>query len=334
MARLPSLAVLLGMAAIVISCKREKNDVIPDDISVSSIEQVLNSGNISLIQLLDRVRGSVGRRGPGSKTIWSRKNEYGLGLYVSANHVYGINTWSSRSAQSFDLYIHNSGIFETSQIPPASGSISLGKTLSADFPLLHFNISPNVTDQTIHPLEDFYLGVIDNQRTEQAPVAKYPSLVQTGFPLQMYDPFGRTKATRTWADPIAGEQAIAIGYPRDQVNYPNGAVCYGKILSDIEAEQVMLKLKIAGDSEATVTYRPQAEFFVDAAAVAGMSGGGVFNAQGQLLGIMVRASNHRQGPKIIRVVKMSFIKSRLMEFYESLPQQQKLKIEPFIGDEL
>ena len=47
------------------------------------------------VNLINMVRGSVGTNGRGSKVIWSRKNDYKLGLFVSANHVYGINTWTS-----------------------------------------------------------------------------------------------------------------------------------------------------------------------------------------------------------------------------------------------
>lgn len=316
------------------SCKRN-NPIPPEsDLDVPKMEEILNGKDQNLINLLNRVRGSVGRRGSGSKTIWSRKNDYGLGLYISANHVYNITGWNSRNAHFFNLSSENPGIFETSQIPPINGSIALGHTLIADFPFIHFNISTGATNTTLLPAEDFYIGIIDNQRAEQSPLANYPEFVKTSVPLQMYDPDNRTKATPTWNIAVAGEKVIAVGYPQDKANYPNGAVAYGKILSDTEATQTIQKLKIAGDTEGDIPYNSSAEFLIDAQAIAGMSGGGVFNADGQLLGIMVRASDKENAPKIIRAVKISHIKSTMIEFYNSLPETDKSRIRPFISGEL
>jgi hypothetical protein len=320
------------------SCHKKSNSG-PDDPpaikpAVARIEDVLNGSDQSQINILNKVRGSVGKRGPASKTIWSRKNDYGVGLYISANHVYGLSGWNSRNAQFFNLFTDNPGIFETSQIPPVNGNIALGNTLIADFPLMHFDISPNATNTTILPSEDFYLGIIDNQRIEQGPLPKYPNLVQTTTPLQMFDTDNRTTAVQTWNTPVAGEKAMVVGYPQDQANYPNGAVAYGKILSDTEAADVIQQLKNAGDTEGDVAYHPGAEFFVAAQAIAGMSGGGVFNTAGQLLGIMVRASDKEKAPKIIRVVKVAYIKAKMVEFYNGLSETGKPKIKPFISGEL
>jgi hypothetical protein len=316
------------------SCKRNNPIVPKSDLDVPKIEEILTGNDQNLINLLNKVRGTVGRRGAGSKTIWSRKNDYGLGLYISANHVYNISGWNSRNAQFFDLSSENLGIFETSQIPPINGSIALGNTLIADFPLMHFNISISATNKTLLPIEDFYLGIIDDQRAEQGPLPKYPELIKTAAPLQLYDPENRTKATQTWNIAVAGEKVIAVGYPQDKANYPNGAVAYGKILSDTEAAQAIQKLKSAGDTEGDISYNSSAEFFIEAKAIAGMSGGGVFNADGQLLGIMVRASDKENAPKIIRAVKISHIKSTMIEFYNSLPETNKSRIRPFISGEL
>lgn len=316
------------------SCK--KNNPVADepDYKVPKMEDVLSGNDQNLINLLNKVRGSVGKRGPASKTIWSRKNEYGLGLYLSANHVYGLSGWSSRYAQVFDLNSERLGVFETSQLPPINGEIALGNTLIADFPLMHFDISDDATNTTILPEEDFYFGIIDNQRTQQGPVVKHPDFIQNSIPLQMYDPNMRTKANQTWSLPIAGEKVIAVGYPQDNINYPNGAVVNGKILSNAESVSIVQELKTAGDSEGDISYNPTVEFFVDAQAIAGMSGGGVFNSEGQLLGIMVRASDKKKAPKIIRVVKISYIKSKMNAFYEELSAAKKNMIRPFINGEL
>ncbi|SRX76031.1 S1 family peptidase [Aequorivita antarctica] len=321
-----------------ISCSNDDKAglIIPpgDTLQLQKIEDILNGNNQSLIELLNKVRGSVGKRGPASKTIWSRKNDHSLGLYISANHVYNINGWSSRSAEFFDIASINMGIFETSQIVPINGRVELGNTLIADFPLMHFDISQSATNTTILPSEDFYLGIIDNQRVEQGPFPQYPSVVQVNTPLEIYDPNGRSLASQTWSTPIVGEKALVVGYPQDRVNYPNGAVAYGKILSNLQAESMITQLQSAGDTEGNIPYNPNVEFLIEARALPGMSGGGVFNSEGQLLGIMVRASNTENAPKIIRVVRIEYVKSKITEFYNSLIQSNKDKLKPFIDGEI
>lgn len=336
-----SLIYLLSVGLFIFcqSCSRDNpNPVIPpssiDVVGLSKMESILNGDDQDLIDLLDIVRGSVGKKGPASKTVWSRKNDYGLGLYISANHVYGINGWSSRSAEFFDITSENLGIFETSQIPTTNGNIVLGNTLVADFPFIHFDISPSATNSSILPSEDFYLGIIDNQRVEQGNFPQYPNLVQINIPLDMYDPYNRTKLDQTWNIPYDGDNTILVGYPQDVENYPNGAVATGKILSSLEAAIIIDELKAAGDSEGDIPYNPLVEFLIKAQGLAGMSGGGAFNSDGQLLGIMVRASNTENAPKIIRIVRITHIKSKLNEFYNGLSQMDKGKINPFISGEI
>lgn len=336
-AKLLKLLFLAFLFLVFQACSKDGDNLnsSPTDLSqLSKIEAVLRGDDHALIALLNNVRGSVGKRGTGSKTIWSRKNDYGLGLYISANHVYNIRGWTSRNAEYFDIASSNTGVFETSQIPPVNGNADLGNILIADFPLMHFDISTSATNRTILPSEDFFLGIIDNQRVKQNLLAQIPNLVQTNVPLEMYDPNSRTKNNKTWNNPKAGENAIVIGYPQNVKSYPNGAVALGKILSDAEAEAKITQLHAAGDSEGDIPYNSSVEFFVEAHALPGMSGGGAFNSEGQLLGIIVRASDTKNAPRIIRAVRISYIKSKMMEFYNSLSQTDKDKLRPFIDGEI
>jgi hypothetical protein len=331
--------ILSALFSLCQSCGKDGDNPIasPSPINVvglSKIEDVLNGDDQNLADLLNIVRGSVGKRGPGSKTIWSRKNTYGLGLYISANHVYNIGGWHSRNAEFFDILSEDLGIFGTSQIPPANGDVFLGNTLIADFPLMHFDISPSATNTTLLPSEDFYIGVIDNQRVVESMLPQYPGLVQTNVPLDLYDPYNRTELSQTWSEPNEGENSILVGYPQDVENYPNGAVASGKILSDNEAEAIIDKLRAAGDPEGDIPYNSLVEFFVEAQGLVGMSGGGAFNSDGQLLGVMVRASDTENAPKVIRVVKITYIKSKLTAFYNGLSQGDKEIINPFINGEI
>jgi len=298
------------------------------------IEDALSGDNQTLKSILEKIRGSVGKRGPGSKTIWSRKNDFGLGIYVSANHVLGIEGWGKRTEEFVDLTTMNNGIFLTSKLPPISGSIEIGDTLVADFPFYHSNISISATNTTLVPEEDFYVGIVDNQKIKDGLFSIYPEIVQTNTPLSMYDPYNRTKEIKTWDEAIPNEYAILVGYPHDVENYPNGAVLYSKILTDTEAEQAINKLKDAGDVEGNISYKKDVEFFVLGKGIAGMSGGGVFNSQGQCLGIMVRASDTNGAPEIIRVIRIAFIRNKLIEFYKSLPETGKSKFIPFLRGEI
>lgn len=65
-----------------------------------------------------------------------------------------------------------------------------------------------------------------------------------------------------------------------------------------------------------------------------MSGGGVFNNSGELLGIMVRASTSRNSKNIVRVVKINYIRNKMIDFYNSLSVSDKEKIKPFISGEI
>ncbi|MDP3468834.1 MAG: serine protease [Daejeonella sp.] len=285
------------------------------------------------MNLLNMVRGSVGTNGPGSKVIWSKKNDHKLGLFVSANHVYGISTWLSRSEEFIKISEINNGIFLGSRIPSINGNVNLSNELVANFGFYHPLIPSNANNATIYPRDDFYLGVIDNQRIIDNGLGNYPKMVQTSIPLQMYDPNNRTQALQTWADVQADEDVVAVGYPQDKIKYPNGAVSTGKVCTDKEAESIIESLRLKNDAEGQIPYDSKVEFIAKIHAVAGMSGGGVFNVDGQLLGVMVRATQ-LNGEPILRVVRMKFIRQKINAFYNTLSTSDKNKFRPFISGEL
>ncbi|MCF6352789.1 MAG: serine protease [Cyclobacteriaceae bacterium] len=324
---------------ITTSCSKDVTIPTPDppigivDTDLIKLEDAVNHSNTNFVNLVNKVRGSVGTIGPGSKVIWSKKNDHSLGLYLSANHVYGIDTWNTRAESFIDILSINNGIFLTSQIPPINGNISLGNKLIADFGLYHPEIPITTTNTTILPVNDFYIGVIDNQRIIDNGLGVYPNNIQVNQPLQIYDPGNRTTSDQTWANAQEGDTILVVGYPQDRINYPNGAVSTGKVLTNTEAEAVIQQLQDAGDEEGDIPYNYQVEFITNAKAIVGMSGGGVFNAQGQLLGISVRATTLGNEP-ILRVVRITYIKNKLSSFYNNLSSTDKNKLHPFISGEL
>ena len=297
------------------------------------LEDVLKIDSSEFIFLINKVRGSVGKKGSGSKVIWSKKNEYNLGLYVSANHVYGLDTWPNREESFIDISEINNGVFLGSQIPKRDGAIALGNELIADFGLYHPEIPLHATNQSIHPAFDFYIGILDNQRIEDNGFAVYHSKVQMEQALELYDPVKRTLDSQTWDTAESLDTILAIGYPQDKLNFPNGAISTGLVLSESEVLSTIAILKNLGDEEGNIPYNHNVEFMAKAKALPGMSGGGVFNSKGQLLGIMVRATNLDTQP-LIRVVRITYIKEKLTSFYHSLSPSNQHLIRPFINGEI
>lgn len=327
---------IVSLLLILIGCSKDNSPqptsgVIETDLI--KIEDALNHPNANFVNLVNNIRGSVGTNSVASRVIWSRKNNFNLGLFVSANHVYGIGTWPSLNEEFIDLMTINNGIYGGSKIPSTNGSVNLPNELIAGFGLYHPYIPSNVTNTTILPENDFYLGIIDNQRIADNGFGVYPNLVQTSTPLQMFDPSNRTLSNQTWSVPNAGDMVIAIGYPQDRVTFPNGAVSSGKVYSDAEAEDIIDLLQFNGDEEGDIPYNPEVEFLANVQGVAGMSGGGVFNANGQLLGVIVRGTILNDEP-MMRVVKMSYVVQKLNNFYNTLSLTDKNKIFPFISGEL
>lgn len=336
---LNSVWIILASLFLAISCSKDRSSPTPpppsgiDKTNLIKLEEALNHTDADFVNLLNKVRGSVGTNGPGSKVIWSKKNDYQLGLFISANHVYGINTWSTFNEEYIDITAINNGIFLGSKIPPTNGSIHLTNELIANFGLYHPLIPSNATNTTILPKDDFYLGIIDNQRIIDNGLGNYPSIVRTTTPLQMYDPNNRTQANKTWSVAETNQIVIAFGYPQNKALYPNGSIATGRVYSDLEADNIIQSLKLKGDVEGEIPYNAEVEFLANVEAIAGMSGGGVFNSDGQLLGVMVRATK-LNGEPILRVVRINYIKQKINTFYNTLSISSKNKLRPFISGEL
>lgn len=326
---------LITSQFVTISCSKDNTKTSSGMIQTDlmKIEDALNHSNTDFVNLVNSTRGRVGTNGSGSKVVWSKKNNFNLGLFVSVNHVYGITSWSSLNEEFIDLTLINNGIYLGSKMPPTNGHPSLTNELIANFGLYHPAIPAIATNATILPENDFYLGIIDSQRIIDNGFGSYPNFVQTSIPLQIFDPNNKTLSNQTWSVPNTNDVVIAIGYPQDKTTYPNGAVATGKVYSNAEAENIIQLLSLNNDVEGDIPYNPQVELLANIDAVAGMSGGGIFNADGQLLGVMVRATE-LNGEPILRVVRMSYVVQKLNAFYDTLSLSDKNKIRPFISGEI
>lgn len=300
-----------------------------------AIEKALNFNDPARVALLDKVRGSVGVVGSGSRTIWSRKNAAGLGLYVSANHVHGISSWANLDAEYIDISLQENGRFNNAHLIADNGDVNLFTEITSDFPLYHPSITSNISNSDILPKDDFYIGVIDNQkRTNDGLDRLYkPEVIQLHTPLALYDPQARTTSQITWNSAIADQDVMIVGYPQNRTTYPFGATSIGKVLSTATANELIAKLAENGDQEGDIAYNAEAEFIVNAKSVVGMSGGGVFNTNGELLGIVVRGAA-LNGQSMVRVVRMSYIQNNIETFFRTLYQDEKNFLKQFFGDEI
>ena len=77
-------------------------------------------------------------------------------------------------------------------------------------------------------------------------------------------------------------------------------------------------------------YDPEVEMIIEGCAVVGMSGGGVYNREGQQVGILVRASNELDGKQYVRAVRMTFVVDSLMSAYEELSDSKKAVISSYL----
>ena len=104
---------------ILISCSKDSSKSASGNVGTNSIkiENALYNSNSNFVNLVNRTRGSVGTNSSGSKVVWRKKNDFSLGLFVSANHVYSITTWDSLNEEFLDIATINDGIFSSSKMP-------------------------------------------------------------------------------------------------------------------------------------------------------------------------------------------------------------------------
>jgi hypothetical protein len=164
---------------------------------------------------------------------------------------------------------------------------------------------PNGRPTNVIPRRDFALGIVVGER-QFAPFGQFPTA-----PLKISLPILPDSEARsvfgireTLAQPEAGEHVLMVGFPED--TSPAQAAASARILSDAEAATAIAQSDDA--AERSIPYDPAAEFLVNRIARNGMSGGGVFNVKGQLVGIMVRSpENPGAQPAFTRVTRIDWM---------------------------
>jgi hypothetical protein len=180
--------------------------------------------------------------------------------------------------------------------------------------------------QDVLPREDFYVAVTDSQKLD---VSGLPPMVEpiTRDRVPLYDPQGVTTTAPTWADAVAGENVLLLGYPQATGEL---TASVGRVLTDNEAEQAVTRLAELNDPEGSIAYDADVELFIEGESVAGMSGGGVMDRDGRLVGILVRATDMHDGVQYVRAVRMSWIVLRLAVVFDGLNPTDQQAIREYL----
>ena len=91
-----------------------------------------------------------------------------------------------------------------------------------------------------------------------------------------------------------------------------------------------MELAALGDEEGGISYDPEAEMIIEGYSVVGMSGGGVFDRVGSLVGILERASYEYNGKQYVRVVRMTFVVACINSAFEALSDSERAVVSPYL----
>lgn len=294
-------------------------------------------------RVLSKVAPLVLRKmlGGGSATVVAKSND-GQGLILTALHIEN----SKFPQDSEMLGLKDTGDWAFELQPILRNDKSPVESVIDDFldpkhviPVLSgFTLySPKVdmpysqVNSGLYPKNDFALIALP-----QVGAWYWHKDPQTGFPNQFagkYSPLPLTSISSeplVIADPIVGSEAVLVGFPKTKVPNPktqdvldvrNGqSYSTGRILSDSEASEL---LKTAEGAEKLLPYDRNVEFLILGRASAGFSGGGVFDSNGNYLGILVRGGKFKDGSDFVRVVRAQNVLSQAVQKIQSMTDSKK-----------
>jgi Trypsin-like peptidase domain len=252
---------------------------------------------------VDSVFGRVARTSKGSATVWTQSTDAGWPVLVSAVHLLPQDNMAGADDES------GGTLFDPNVAPRQSVSLrtvdASGTRLSdvvRDATIIYL---PSVPEDEladgrfgILPRHDFFVSVLN--ATDHA-----------ADPVGFYDPLQVLLATPSHATVTADEQVLVVGFAGEGVLAGRVAASVGRVLDDEEARDVIEQLERLGDEEGDILYDPIAEYLLEASAAGGMSGGGVFDRDGRLVGIVVRATETTEIRQYVRAVRMSFVVAEL-----------------------
>jgi len=185
----------------------------------------------------------------------------------------------------------------------------------------------------ILPRDDIAVAAVSNKLYQlRGQIGVLPPAAVKDGAIALEDPRHIAASAEPWAPaPPPNTQVLLLGYPRDLPDreFRGSLVAsVGAIVDDATARD---RLAHAEADEASVPYDPEVEFVVQARAVSGMSGGGVFDANGRFIGVMVRgATKQVDRTYFTRVVRASFIHTQLRAALEHSDTTLRDRIAPFL----
>ncbi len=294
-----------------------------DVTSLFAVRDVLVNRDHGCFVWVDETHGRVARSGAASAAIWTRRTEFGTAVMTSAVHTLGVGflgPGGSEIAQTLRDPSLEHGVARVRLID--EDGIDSSVFVSPVFVLYNPAIPVGENGNgfaDILPEHDFYLAVVDGQRLEDAPLLEVPGPLSNEGP-RLYDPAMRADVEPTFAASSADALVLIMGYPADGHGNSGTPLCasVGRVLSDAEAVSAVVALAAAGDEEGGIAYDAEVEMIIEGSAAGGMSGGGVFDRDGLLVGVIVRATEAASLPQYVRAVRMTYVVSRLGGAFDGL----------------
>ncbi len=298
-----------------------------------AIDDVLAKADHPCTPWLEAVRGRVARSEHASAVVWRHETEAGAGVLVSALHALNDDwSWPPGAAAPETLL----DPADQPALPRIRLVASDGAGLAEQRIAMHLIYIPAVpaaensaTQENLLPGNDFFFAAIDGEPAPSGD-APDPDDTLTGVPPALYDPAGLSAMEPADCAAFAGDLVLLVGYPAAAPFYGTASASVGRVLSDTEADTAIAALAAAGDVEGEIPYEAAAEMIITGYARGGMSGGGVFDVDGCLVGVIVRASDERDGRQYVRAVRMTFAASELLDAVAAAPDDLAEQVRPWI----
>lgn len=284
---------------------------------------------------LDAVHGRVARSSGASASVWTRRTEFQTAVITSAVHTLGVGFIGPAEIDIEESLVdpsaaENGGVARIRLI--GEEGVDPDDRISPMFMLYNPAIPAEFNRNRLRdvpPRYDFFLAVVDSQKLESEPLLEVPGPL-VNEPTPLYDPGDLTTTAPTYADPTPGSLVLMMGYANEQGFSGRLTAAVGRVLTDEEADRAIGALQIVGDEEGDIDYDAEVEMLIEGHAAGGMSGGGVFDIEGVLVGVIVRASESLEVTEYVRAVRMTFIVSELSSALDGLSADEQLEVLPYL----
>lgn len=282
---------------------------------------------------VERFRGRVGRAGAGSFAVWTKRTPSGFALVTGAVHSLGSGALGEDGEAASQRLAppEQEGVLRLA-LPRGDGALDATERAVA---FRFFNPAIPGAEYAspfgkLRPRHDFYVDVMDGQRYAADDLLEPLPNPLTPGPVPLHDPAELASATPTFGSPAPGAIVAYAGFPRVGALAGAVAVGFGRVLSDDEARATLATLAKAGDEEGVLPYDAEAEMLLEGEGFVGMSGGGVFDREGRLAGVLVRASTAASTKRYVRAVRMSFVAGVIASARDELPVAARSAVDPYL----